>query len=272
MTIFVTGATGFIGSAVVKELLRAGHQVTGLARSQASAQALAATWQTFNHDYSKLVESCKVDGNTIRALGEALAGTNRTLVVTSAFIGPKSKDEAPDEFVAVPAGGHPRAATELAADEVAKCGVRVVTVRLPYSVHGEGNHHGFVPDLVKIAREKGVSAYVEGGENRWPAVHRLDAAVLFRFVVETATESGRAHATGEDGIPFRDIAQAIGKRLNVPVVSKTAAEARDHFGFLSQFVDKDKFRPSQWTRAKYGWQPIQPGLLQDIRDSDVYIS
>ncbi|CAK4238301.1 unnamed protein product [Aphanomyces euteiches] len=242
--IFVTGATGFVGSAVVQELLRAGHQVTGLARSQASADALtkaganvhkgdlddldslrageanadAVIHLGFNHDFSKYMENCAADGRAIRALGEFLVGSNRLLIVTSGMVANQSGDDTPDELVGVVPGVQPLGESEVAAEDVMASGVRVVIVRLPPSVHGEGDK-GFIPLLISIAREKGVAAYVGSGDNRWPAVHRLGAAVLYRLVVEKSSESGRVHAIAHEGIPFREIAQVIAKAVNVPVVS-----------------------------------------------------
>ncbi|KAH9115102.1 hypothetical protein AeMF1_010843 [Aphanomyces euteiches] len=293
MKIFVTGATGFVGSVVVSELIRAGHEVTGLARSDKAAEALAAVGAKshrgnlddldslragastadavihlgFNHDFSKYLESCEADGRVVRTLGDALKGSNRLLVVTSVFTASNSPDRPNDETVTCPVGP-PRAITEAVADEVAATGVRVVAVRLPPSVHGRGDG-AFVPGLIAIAREKGVSAYVGDGSNRWSAVHRLDAAVLYRLVVEKATESGRVHAIAEESVAFRDIAEAIGSRLKVPVVSKTANEAKDHFGFLAQFVSMDRPVSSQWTRETFGWKPLQPSLIDDI-NSEAY--
>ncbi|CAK4654959.1 hypothetical protein LEN26_009952 [Aphanomyces euteiches] len=293
MKIFVTGATGFVGSVVVSELIRAGHEVTGLARSDKAAEALAAVGAKshrgnlddldslragastadavihlgFNHDFTKYVENCEADGRVVRALDDALKGSNRLLVVTSVFTESNHPNRTNDETVPATVH-HPRAITEAAADEVAATGVRVVVVRLPPAVHGHGDH-SFIPGLIAVAREKGVSAYVGDGTNRWTAVHRLDAAVLYRLVVEKATESGRVHAIAEESVVFLEIAKAIGSRLNVPVVSKTADEAKEHFGLLALFLADDKPISSQWTRAKFGWTPIQPNLIDDI-NSDAY--
>ncbi|KAG9410886.1 hypothetical protein AC1031_018911 [Aphanomyces cochlioides] len=215
------------------------------------------------------MDNCAADGRVIRALGESLAGSNRLLVVASGMVTKPSDDRTPDESVGVIPGSHPRGESEVATEAVASTGLRVVILRLPPSVHGEGDK-AFIPLLMSTAREKGVAAYVGNGENRWSAVHRLDAAVLCRLIVESATESGRVHAIADEGVSFREIAETIGKRLNVPVVSKTPEEADGHFGWFGAFVAMDFARTSEWTREKYGWKPVQPSLLQDM-DSGAYV-
>ncbi len=214
----------------------------------------------FIHDFSKFAANCETDRHAILALGAALAGSERPFIVTSVIglvtSGRLATEEDP------PASSIPRVASEEAADSVAARGVRVSVVRLP-NVHGDGDH-GFVPGMIGIAREKGVSAYVGNGLNRWPAVHRLDAAHLYRLVLEKGSAGARYHAVADEGVAMRDIAEVIGRRLNVPVVSKAPAEAADHFGWLALFAAMDIAASSQRTRQLLGWQPKQPGLIPDL--------
>ena len=287
MRVFVTGATGFIDSAIVRELIDAGDQVLGLARSDAGAKSLAATGAkvhrgdvedldslrsgvaasdavihtAFIHDFSKFEANCEIDKRAIEALGTALAGSDRPLIVTSgtaiAFTPGRltTEEDAPNSPI-------PRVASEKAADSVAAQGVRVLVMRLP-QVH-DPVKQGLISYMIDVARQKGVSAYVGDGRNRWPAVHRLDAAHLYRLALEKGSAGARYNAVAEEGIPLREIAEVVGRGLKVPVVSKSAEEAGEHFGWLAHFVGADVPASSALTQQRLGWRPKGPGLIADL--------
>ncbi|RAW09519.1 SDR family oxidoreductase [Paenibacillus taichungensis] len=274
MRIFVTGAAGYIGTAVVRELISAGHQVVGLTRSESGAHVLeslgaevacgvledldilrscAATSDgvihlAFNHDFSNFAASLAADLRAIEAMGEALAGSGKPLVITAHANGKASED---------------------AALSFIEQGVRASIVSLAPSVHGEGDK-GFVPQLIRIAQERGSSAYIGDGSNRWPAIHRLDAAVLFRLAVESAPAGARLDGVHDEGITFRDIAAAIGRHVNVPVVSIPPEEAQAIFGFLGMVASLDLARSSEGTKELLDWEPVQQGLLADLEQGHYF--
>lgn len=289
MRVFVTGATGFVGTAIVQELLNAGHQVLGLARSEASAQKLTDAGAEvhrgdledldslrsgaeladgvihagFVHDFSRFPEVCQIDKIAIETIGNVLAGSSRPFIITSgtALVSPGRL--ATEDVVPAVKPAWPRA-SEQAADTVAALGVRAASVRLSPSVHGDGDQHGFIPILVNIAMEKGVSAYIGDGLNRWNAVHRLDAARLFRLALEHASPAARYHASADEAITLKSIAEAIGKQLNLPVVSIAPENAAQHFGWFAQMAAIDCPASSQWTQAQLNWHPDHASLLEDI--------
>ena len=298
MRVFVTGATGFIGSAIVRELIENGHQVLGLARSDTAAASVAATGAdvhrgalddldslrsgavaadgvihtAFIHDFSDFARATQTDLSAIETIGAALEGTDKPFVIASgilmlAFLVPAGR-LATEEDVADIGSPIPRIASENTAIALAKRGVRSSVVRLPPSVHGEGDH-GFVPTLINIARARGVSAYPGDGANRWPAVHRLDAARLFRLALEKAAAGSVLHAVADEGVPVREIAGVIGQRLGVPVTALPVEEADEHFSFLGRFFSIDSFASSALTQQRLGWRPAQPTLLVDL-DHDYY--
>jgi len=289
MRVFVTGATGFVGTAVVRELIDAGHQVLGLARSDAAAKSLAAAGANvkvhrgslddleslrsgaaaadgvihtaFIHDFSNYGPAAEADRRAIETLGDALAGSDRPLVITSGTLlvqrqGSLATEDDPHN------PNFPRK-SEAAALALKARGVRASVLRLPASVHGNGDH-GFVPRLISIAREKGVSAFIGDGLNRWPAVHRVDAAHLYRLVLEKGTAGASYHGVADEGVPTREIAAAIGRGLNIPVVSKSREEAADHFGWIGLFFGIDGPASSALTQQQLGWRPVQPGLIADL--------
>jgi nucleoside-diphosphate-sugar epimerase len=288
MQVFVTGATGWVGSAVVKELMAAGHRVLGLARSDKGANALASMGAVvhrgsladldslrsgarqsdavihtaFNHDFSKFAQNCAEDERAIEAIGSVLEGSNRPLLVTSG-VALLSPGRTATEADAPPADSPIPRKSEAATEALVKRGITASSIRLAPSVHGHGDH-GFVPILIGIARATGVSAYVGDGLNRWPAVHRLDAARIYRLALERGAKGERFHAVAEEGVPFLEIAEVIGGRLNIPAVSKSPDEAAKHFGWFAMFAGIDAPASSARTRAELGWRPEQPGLIADV--------
>jgi nucleoside-diphosphate-sugar epimerase len=295
MRVFVTGATGFVGSAVVRELLANGHRVLGLTRSEEGAAVLGAAGAeaihgsltdfdslrrgasaadgvihtAFNHDFSRFAQSSEEDKHAIEVLGSVLEGSERPLLVTSgcAFLS-NGRMATEEDRQPAPSGNFPRA-SEAAAASLAARGVRASAVRLAPSVHGEGDH-GFVPRLISIAREKGVSAYVGDGLNRWPGVYRFDAARVFRLALERGAIDGPYHAIAEEGVQFKAIAELVGRRLGVPVVAKSHDEAAAHFGWFGMFLGADLPTSSARTRALLDWTPTGPDLLTDIDQPGYY--
>lgn len=280
MNIFVTGATGWVGSAVTQELISAGHHVTGMARSDDKAASLAATGAkviratlddldalhdaasaadavihtAFNHDFSKFIENCEQDRRAIEALGNALRGSTRPLLVTSGLLGlPRGATESD-----LPNPASPRK-SEASARALAAKGVRAATVRLAPSVHGVGDY-GFVPMLMRMAQEKGVSAYIGDGQNCWAGVYRQDAARVYRLALEQGVTESVYHAVADEAVPFKDIAEAIGRSLGLPVASRE----REHFGWFAHFASTDMSVTSARTRQSLGWAPVGPSLLSEL--------
>ncbi len=300
MRVFVTGASGWIGSAVVPELIGAGHQVTGLARSDASAAALSAAGaqvhrgtlddldslrsaattsdgvihRAFKHDIAfsgDFEGAADADRRAVETFGEALAGSDRPFVIASGTLGLASGRVATEQdghgsdpaVAAWGSGPRTRLATAELVLSLASRGVRSSVVRLPPTNHGDGDN-GFMAALVGIARDKGVSGYIGDGTNRWPAVHRLDSAHLFRLALEKAPAGSTLHAVADEGVPIRDIAEVIGRHLNLPVVSIVPEDAAGHFSWLAGFLAADSPASSTLTRELMGWHPTQPGLIDDL--------
>ncbi len=299
MRVFVTGASGWIGSAVVPELIGAGHQVVGLARSDASADALdragaevqrgtiddldvlrsaaeeseGVIHLAFKHDLAfsgDFPGAVDADRRAIEALGEALVGSDRPLVIASGVLGlapgrvaterdGHGLDSAPTQF----GGAEGRMANAQTTLALASRGVRSSVMRLPPTVHGEGDN-GFMAAIVGVARQKGVSGYIGDGTNRWPAVHRFDAARLFRLALESAPAGSTPHAVAEEGVPIRDVAEVIGRHLELPIVAISPDDAGGHFGWLSGFLGLDSPASSALTREEMAWHPTQPGLIEDL--------
>jgi nucleoside-diphosphate-sugar epimerase len=289
MRVFVTGATGFIGSEIVKELIKAGHQVLGLTRSDAGAQSLIAAGAevhrgdledlkslrdgaelsdgvihcAFNHDFSKFVANCEQDRRVIEAIGDVLVGSDRPLVITSGTgMGNAVPGQPATEDQFDPDHPNPRKASEFAGAAVAERGVNLSVVRLP-QVH-DSVKQGLITYAAALAREKGVSAYMGDGLNRWPAVHVLDAARLYRLALEKHEARSRYHAVAEEGVPVREIAEALGRGLKVPVVSLSPQEAPAHFGWLAAFAGFDMPASSAQTQERLGWHPTGPRLIADL--------
>lgn len=293
MRIFLTGATGFIGSRILPDLLAAGHQVLGLTRSdegahaleQAGAQAIRGTLEdpaslragadqadavihtAFDHDFSNFVANCDKDRRVIEAMGEALKGSGRPLLITSGTgIGATHPGQPATEDGFDPAHPNPRIASELAGRALLQAGVNVSVMRLP-QVH-DTRRQGLISPLIDLTRQKGVAAYVGDGSNRWPAAHVTDVARLYALAIDRAQPGAVYHAVAEEGISARAMMEAVGAGLNLPVRSLTPEEAQEHFGWLAMFVVLDMPASSAWTRATLGWQPTGPGLIADLTAMD----
>ncbi len=296
MRVFLTGATGFVGSAVTRELISAGHQVLGLTRSDKGAEALRAAGAEphhgtledldslrrgaestdgtihcgFVHDFSNFPRSCEIDRVAIETMCTALAGSGRPFLNTSGLAGLSKGRLSTEEDEPAP-NSTPRAPAEGLTLGFEQKGVRAGVVRLSPSVHDMGDH-GFVPIIIGIAREKGFSAYIGEGANRWPGVHRLDAARLYRLALEKGPAGTCYHGVADEGVPTRELAEVIGRHLNLPVRSVSAEEAKGHFGWMAFFFAMDLASSSKLTRERLGWQPAQPGLLADLDQGHYFAS
>ncbi len=295
MRVFLTGATGFIGSAIVQELIKAGHQVLGLTRSDAGAQSLKAAGAevhrgnledleslrsgaaksdgvihcAFDHDFSNFVANCEKDRRAIEAMGDALVGSDRPLIITSGTgLGNSAPGQPATEDIVNFNLPNPRVASEQAGVSVAERGVNVSVVRLP-QVH-DPVKQGLITPYVQLTREKGVAAYLGDGRNRWPAVHVLDAARLYRLALEKQKAGVRYNAVAEEGVPVRDIVEVIARGLKVPAVSLSAEEAPAHFGWLAAFVGFDMPASSAQTQQRLGWHPTGPGLIADLEQMQYF--
>ncbi|MDE1991059.1 MAG: SDR family oxidoreductase [Rhizobiaceae bacterium] len=293
MRIFLTGATGFIGSALVPELIGAGHQVIGMTRSDAGAEWLAAAGAevhrgtledpdsvregaaksegvihtAFDHDFSRFVENCEKDRRVIRAMGEALAGSDRPLVITSGTgMGNHEPGQPGTEDVFNTSHPNPRIASEMTGAELLNAGINVSVVRLP-QVH-DTRKQGLISPLIAIAREKGFAAYLGEGHNRWPAAHLSDVVRLYRLALEKREPGARYNAVDEEGVEVREIAEAIGRGLNIPARSISREQAGDYFGWMAGFAGMDFPASSAQTRAKLGWHPTGPSLITDLNAMD----
>lgn len=290
MKVFVTGATGFVGSAVVKELINTGHKVLGLARNEAAEKAILLAGAEvhrgdledlqslkaganladgiihtgFIHDFTRFAEVCGIDRVAIETMGEALIGTNKPFLVTSGTLIVNPGILATEDMLPNYNGYNPRIASEKAVDTLAAQNIRVSVVRLSPSVHGEGDIHGFVPMLIDIAKKAGSSAYIGNGENRWTGIHRLDAARLYRQALEKAEPGARFHGVAEESITLKSIAESIGKQLDLPVVSIPIDEAAAHFGWFEHFVNIDGPASGKLTRERLDWEPKYSSLTQDL--------
>ncbi len=293
MRVFLTGATGFIGTHLIPELLAAGHEVIGLTRSDAgerqlakagvaihsgtledpdslrrgAAQADAVIHAAFDHDFTNFLANCEKDRRAIAALGEALAGSDRTLLITSGVgMGDPGDGQPATEQVLNLHHPNPRVGSEAQAQALVEAGIDVRVIRLP-QVH-DTVRQGLITPFIAIAREQGVAAYLGEGTNRWAAAHVVDVARLYRLALERGHKGARYHAVAEDGVPARAIVDVVAAGLGVPTVSLTAEQAPAHFGWFAMFAGMDVVASSAWTRAELGWNPVGPGLIEDLRAMD----